>query len=35
MSEIMTYNPSMVKMALGSHAVTGYAEDSFIVVEPI
>lgn len=35
MDGIMTYNSSKVKIALGSHAVTGYAEDSFVVIEPI
>lgn len=31
----MTYNSSKVKIALGTHIVTGYAEDSFIVIDPI
>ncbi len=35
MGEIMTYNSSKVLIALGSHAVSGYAEDSFVVIEPI
>lgn len=35
MGEMFTYNCSKVKIALGSHAVTGYAEDSFVVIEPI
>lgn len=35
MDGIMTYNSSKVKIALGTHAVTGYAEDSFVVIEPI
>lgn len=35
MDNISTYNASMVKIALGTHAVTGYAEDSFVVIEPI
>lgn len=35
MDGIMTYNSSKVKIALGSHSVTGYAEDSFVVIEPI
>lgn len=35
MGEVFTYNCSKVKIALGSHAVTGYAEDSFVVVEPL
>ncbi len=35
MSDVFTYNCSKVKIALGSHAVTGYAEDSFVVIEPL
>lgn len=35
MDGITTYNPLMVKVALGTHMVTGYAEDSFIIVEEI
>lgn len=35
MDGIMTYNSSKVKIALGTHSVTGYAEDSFVVIEPI
>lgn len=35
MGEVFTYNCSKVKIALGSHAVTGYAEDSFVVIEPL
>lgn len=35
MGEIMTYNSSKVVIALGSHAVSGYAEDSFVVIEPL
>lgn len=31
----MTYNCSKVKIALGSHVVTGYAEDSFVAIDPI
>ena len=31
---IHTYNPKEVTIALGSHIVTGYAEDSFISIEP-
>lgn len=33
MSEIYTYNSKKVIIALGSHIVTGYADDSFINVE--
>ena len=29
-----TYDPKKVLMSLGSHSVTGYAEDSFITIEP-
>ena len=28
MDGVMTYNSAKVKIALGTHAVTGYAEDS-------
>lgn len=35
MSDVATYNPLKVKIALGNHAVTGFAEDSFIVIEPL
>ena len=35
MDGVMTYNSAKVKIALGTHAVTGYAEDSFVVIEPI
>ncbi len=35
MSNMMTYNPAMVKIALGTHAVSGYAEDSFITIDQI
>lgn len=33
MGDVFTYNCSKVKIALGSHAVTGYAEDSFVAIE--
>lgn len=33
--DIVTYNPAKVKIALGTHIVTGYAEDSFVTIEPI
>ena len=29
-----TYNPKKVTVALGNHIVTGYAEDSFVQIEP-
>lgn len=34
MTGIKTYNPKQVTMALGSHLVTGYADDSFITIDP-
>lgn len=34
MSRMTTYNPRKVTMALGSHIVAGFADDSFITVEP-
>lgn len=34
MSDVYTYNPAQVKIAIGSHLVTGVAEDSFITIEP-
>ena len=33
MAEIKTYNPKDVTIALGSHIVTGYADDSFITID--
>lgn len=35
MGDVTTYIPTMVKIALGNHIVTGYAEDSFVTIEPI
>ncbi|RKI90433.1 DUF3277 family protein [Parablautia intestinalis] len=35
MDGLFTYNPAMVKAALGTHMVTGYAEDTFITIEEI
>lgn len=34
MAEIYTYNPKKVTLALGTHMVSGYADDSFINIEP-
>lgn len=34
MSNVYTYNPKQVKIALGNHIVTGFAEDSFVTVDP-
>ena len=31
---IRTYNPKEVTISCGSHIVTGYADDSFITIEP-
>lgn len=33
--EVKTYNPKKVTVALGNHMVRGYAEDSFITIEPV
>lgn len=33
MSEVRTYNPKKVTVALGRHIASGFAEDSFISVE--
>lgn len=33
MGEVKTYNPKEVIFSCGSHAVTGYDEDSFIIIE--
>ena len=32
--KVKTYNPKEVLIALGSHIVTGYAEDSFVSIDP-
>lgn len=34
MGKIKTYNPKQVIMSLGPHLVTGYADDSFITIDP-
>ena len=33
--EVKTYNPKKVTMAMGNHMVRGYAEDSFVTIEPV
>ena len=33
--EVKTYNPKKVTVAMGNHMVRGYAEDSFITIEPV
>lgn len=33
MAKVMTYSPKQVKIALGTHVVTGYADDSFVTIE--
>ena len=35
MPDLKTYNPKKVTMALGNHMVRGYAEDSFVTIEPV
>lgn len=32
--KVKTYNPKEVTMALGTHIASGYAEDSFITIDP-
>lgn len=32
--KIKTYNPKEVTMAFGSHIISGYADDSFLSIEP-
>lgn len=32
--KIKTYNPKQVTVSLGNHLVTGYADDSFITIDP-
>ncbi len=34
MGQIKTYNPKEVTIALGNHIVSGYAEDSFVTIDP-
>ena len=34
MGKIKTYNPKEVIIALGAHIVSGYADDSFISIDP-
>ena len=34
MGKIKTYSPKEVTMALGSHIVSGYADDSFLTIDP-
>lgn len=31
---VKTYNPKEVTVALGNHIVTGYADDSFVTIDP-
>lgn len=35
MADLKTYNPKKITMAFGNHMVRGYAEDSFISIEPV
>lgn len=34
MGKVKTYNPQEVTVAFGSHIVSGYAEDSFVTIDP-
>lgn len=34
MGKIKTYNPKEVTVALGSHIVSGFADDSFVSIDP-
>ena len=34
MGKVSTYSPKQVTVALGNHIVSGYAEDSFVSIEP-
>ena len=34
MASVKTYNSRLVTVALGTHSVTGFADDSFITIEP-
>lgn len=34
MAQVKTYNPKDVTVALGNHIVSGYADDSFITIDP-
>lgn len=34
MGKIKTYNPKEVIISFGNHMVTGYAEDSFVTIDP-
>ena len=34
MGAVKTYNPKEVTVALGNHIVTGFADDSFITIDP-
>lgn len=34
LSPIRTYNPKMITISLGGHIVSGYADDSFVSIEP-
>lgn len=34
MGKVKTYNPKEVSVALGNHIVSGFAEDSFVTIDP-
>ena len=33
MANVHTYDPKKVKIAIGSHIATGFADDSFVTIE--
>ena len=35
MGQVKTYNPRQVTVSLGTHAVTGFADDGFVEIEPL
>lgn len=35
MSKVTTYDPKKVTVALGNHIASGFADDSFVTIEPV
>lgn len=35
MGQVKTYNPRQVTVSLGNHAVSGFADDGFVEIEPL
>ena len=35
MSAVKTYSPDRVKLVVGVHSVTGYADGTFVSIEPL